>query len=699
MTIAAAPTTIDPIRREVISAALRYVVREMRTTLIRSSYSPILYETHDLSCCLCTPDGQIASMHVDLPLHIFPVVFSVPHLNEKFGDDIRPGDVYITNDPWIAGAHLNDVQLLRPVFVDGELELLAAVRAHHGDVGGMTPGSISGASTEILHEGVRVPMLRIVRDGKRNESLVELMLANVRQPFETDGVLSGQIAVCKIAEQRIRTIYERFGREAVRSCVRSNLEYDAEVLARAIDELPDGEYFYEDYLENSGSSIENARPIYTRAAMTIAGDHVALDFSKSSPQRAGVGNAEIADTWCGVFTVFETMLNTGSVGTTGGVRQLDVVTTPGTVVDGQHPAPVTGFADVMTGPVQGSCVGLLSQVIPDRVCAPVSSTANQMIIGGPSNPKRGGNPWFVFEFSFGGWSAVKEHDGNLSGSQWWHGDIPHFWPIEGMELLNPLRLVVSDLLSDSGGPGRHRGGVGIQRAWEVLAPAYLSFLGSNGILPRPGTCLGGSGTLNALLVMRDGEVIVPGDVPLKVASFDLRVGDLVVLFTGGGGGFGDPLERPSDDVVQDVVDGYVTVEGARADYGVALVDDHIDEAATAALRAQVAARRVHVTSAEAPDDEFDADGCRIVRISSATAAGIGVASGDVVEFALAAGAGLRAWAQVDDRVPDGQATIGEIGRRITHTGGSVWLRTPWSYGSAAHRRDALLDTIRRLAGK
>jgi N-methylhydantoinase B len=692
-------TALNPILQEVISAALRYAVREMRTTLIRSSYSPILYEIHDLSCCLTTTTGQIAAMYVDVPLHIFPVAFSVPHLNTQFADQIRPGDIYMTNDPWTAGAHLNDVEFLKPIFVDGELELIACARAHHGDVGGMTPGSVSGSSTEILHEGLRFPILPIVREGVRQENIVQLWLANVRQPFETEGVIAAQIGACDVAEARVREVFGRFGRDAVRECVAHGLEQDRNTLGRAIAALPDGEFFYEDYIENSGSSEANRHPIYTRASMKIAGDRIAFDFSDSTPQRAGVGNCELADTWTGAFTVAKTMLDPGTVATTGGSAQLDITTKPGTVVDAQHPSPVAGFADTYTGLIQGSAVALLSQVMPDGVCPPTSSTANQMFIGGPENPDRNGEPWFLFEWSVGGWCAVKEHDGAFGCPQWYHGDIPMFWPVERVEMLNPLRLIASDLLPDSGGPGHRRGGVGIFRAYEILAPgSFLSFVGSNGILPRPGMGAGYGGRLNSILVLRGDEVIVPGGVPLKVARFDLELGDVVVAVAGGGGGYGDPLQRQVEAVLGDIRDGCVSPEGAQEDYGVIIEDGIVDEAATRDERARLEMDRAWLTVTATKQDEYDADGLRILRLAPATAARLGVEDGSLLEFALANAVGVRAWAKLDPALAEDTAPIGPFGRRIIRAerGEQIWVRTPWTYGSTESATAALVQEIKDL---
>jgi N-methylhydantoinase B len=671
----------SPILQEVVNAGLRYVIREMRTTLIRSSYSPVLYETHDLSCSLSATSGQVVAMHVDVPLHIFPTVFSAARLWERFKDDIEPGDMFITNDPWTAGSHMNDIQVQIPIFVDGRIELLGTVRAHYGDVGGMTPGSLSGAATSIHQEGLRLPLLRLVRRGVVDSGVVDIILANVRQPFETQGVLAGQIAVCELAARRVNEIFSRYGRDTAVACIEANLEASRQRLARRISALQDGEYVAEDYLENSGTGGENRKPIYLRSAMRIEGDRIAFDFTDCSAERAGVGNATLADTWCGAFTAVQTMLDNAAVSTTNGMKQLEVKTSPGTVVDARYPSPVTGFADIMFGPVSGSCVSLLSQVIPDEVSAPVGSSPNQLILSGSVGPN--GKPWFIFEFAFSGWPAVKDHDGNLSCFHWTNGDLAEFWPVERIDLATPLRILSNDLYADSGGPGMRRGGLGIKRAWQVLAPAEMSFLGSDGVLPRPGMAGGYGGALNELRLFRDGQEVPLGGVPQKVSAFPLEPGDVVILLLAGGSAYGDPLLRRPEDVLEDVLAGYVTEAGARDDYGVVIAEGQLDAPATTTLRDRLAADRELLDIVVTAADEFDEDGRRVARVAPSTAHALGVGEGDLVEVASPARTSLRGWVTIDSTIPPGKFHIGPRGARAADVveGDRVWVRSPWSHCS------------------
>jgi len=692
---------VDPITGEVIESGLRYVVREMRATLIRLSYSPILYETHDFSCALLDPQGEIVAMSVDVPLHVFPISFGVRHLHEKYADDMHEGDMFLVNDPWIAGTHLNDVLLIKPIFVDGELELYAAVRAHYGDVGGMMPGSISGASTEILHEGIRMPMVKIYDRGELNQEILDIFLNNVRAAFQAEGVFHAQAAVNRLAENRLLTLYERYGTAQVRATLEARMEGARRRMAAAIAALPDGEYYYEDYLENSGGSGANVDPIYVRATMRIAGEEIAFDFEECSPQRNGVGNADLATTWCGAYTVLETILSEEPSSTSGSVAQLSVTAPEKSVLNSSHPVPVGGFADILFGPVQGCALALLGQVVPERVCALAGSSANQTSIGGPSNPRRPGEAWFIYEFPWAGWPATAELDGNLGISNWYMGDLPMIWPVERGELALPMRVVYSGIRADSGGAGTRRGGNGLVRAWEILADGQFSFLGSEGIIPRAGMSGGYGAALNRLEVLRDGKLLELGEIPLKIGGFGLKAGDVVVTYAAGGAGYGDPLEREVERVAQDVADGYVTAEGAAADYGVVIADGEVDAEATERRRAELRDARVFLEVEVTAADEFDDKGLRLARSSPAVADRLGVAEGDLIEFVPARRPSLRAWVTIDDSRDD-RLPIGPFGARAcgVDSGDSLLVRTPWGHAKTVTgfppELDASLELLRGI---
>ena len=455
-------------------------------------------------------------------------------------------------------------------------------------------------------------------------------------------------------------------------------------MAEAISKLPDGEYFYEDYLENSGTTAENRKPIFVRTRMTIDGEMARFDYEEVSPERSGVGNADFSQTWCGTYTVLETVLVDEEGSTSGGAKQMQVTAPDHTVLNVDHPKPLGGYADLLFGPVQGSAMALLAQLLPEDVCALGGSSPNQTVFSGGSNPRGSGGPWAIFEFPFGGWPAVRDLDGNMCGVHWCNGDIPMLWPIERAELDIPVNAVFDGIRCDSGGPGFRRGGVGIVRSFEMQTDCQFSFLGSEGILPRPGMSGGCAAALNEIRVIRDGESILDTEVPLKVGSFALRKGDIFVTLVAGGAGYGDPLEREVERVLQDIADGYVSVEGALADYGVVLAGGAADLAATEQRRVEMRAQRCALEVGAATEDDFDEDGRRLARISAADAVRLGVQSGEILEYVPAERAALRVWALVDEGVEDGSTPLGPRGREIcgVEPGERIWLRSPWGYAAS-----------------
>jgi len=623
------PSTINAITLELVQASLNNIVREMRVTLMRSSYAPILYETHDFSCSILDRRGEIVGMYVDVPHHNFQLVFCTEYLLEKYGEDIHPGDVFFINDPYIGGTHLNDIALLVPVFYQGELVHFATARAHWGDVGGLTPGSVSGKSTELFHEGLRIPMVKICSRGVLNEALLDTILANVRMPFEARGDFMAQLQTARLGEARIIELYDRYGPDTIATCLDAYLHQAEKRMREAITRLPDGIYFAEDYLENSGT---NPDPVVVRCKTEIHGDTINVDFTGTSAQVAGPTNTPYTCSLCGVFNVLKTFLDPGVLMNSGGWRPIEVTIPEGTTLNPVWPAPVGGFADIMFGPVQGCMLSILGQLIPEQLSAALRSGANQVNASG-TDPDRGNAMWHLFEFASGGWPACKENDGNLNTYQWDMGDLPTIWPFERMEQIRPLKAKYNNMRLDSGGPGYRRGGLGLERMWEVDAPSgAVSILTSDAILPRPGMSMGYGGALNSITVRRDGGEIPMSDIPGKVAGFPLQQGDFIVTHSSGGGGYGDPLSRPAEWVKNDFESGYVSIAGALADYGVVIDNAEVDMQATESLRDQLRRQRVTVCINATEEDSYDNKGRRLLQVSRETAKRLEVTDNDIVEY-------------------------------------------------------------------
>jgi N-methylhydantoinase B len=691
MTTATTPE-LSPLTLEVIGAELNYVVREMRSTVIRMAYSPILTETHDFSCAITNRRGEIVAMNVDVPFHMFAVRYAVQTVLDKYGDDIHQGDQFFLNDPWQVGAHLNDTTLLTPYFFDGELRLWLACMVHYGDVGGTVPGSASGECSEIFHEGIRFPAVRVCDKGTVNDDLIEVLLANVRQPFETEGVYAAQSNTTTLAQTRLNEACERYTPETVEVCVERLLDNAEGQTRQSIAGLTDGEYFFEEYLENGG--VHHPDPVYFACTMTVDGENLSFDFTGSAEQVAGVCNGTLVNTWAAVFDVVDTYLAPGTVSNSGAARALEVVAPEGTVVNSKFPAPINGYATVMFGPIHGCVIGCLAQVMPEEVSGLTTSSANQTNIGGTSGAFREKDVyWLVYEYPSGGWGATRDTDGSLNSYQWHIGDIPTIWPIERLEALNPIRAHINEPYLDSGGPGYRRGGLGIKRAWEVTAPAQFAVLGTDAVLPRAGLCGGFAGALNWISVVRDGKPIKTSEMPLKAGGFKLVEGDIILYLVSGGGGYGDPLERPLEWVLRDFEDGYVSLGGAREDYGAVIADGAIDTDASAELRGQIRGARTRFAVSGADADDHDELQRRRIPLSPDAASALGVGELDLVEIVRDRGAHLRGWARIDDGLEGTSVSLGPSARSIAgvEDGGSVYIRQPWTYAMRRQQEDLGLD--------
>jgi N-methylhydantoinase B len=364
----------------------------------------------------------------------------------------------------------------------------------------------------------------------------------------------------------------------------------------------------------------------------------------------------------------------------GGWRPINVHIPEGTTLNPTWPAPVGGFADIMFGPVQGCMLSVLGQLIPDQLSAALRSGANQVNASG-KDPSRGNALWHLFEFASGGWPACKDNDGNLNTYQWDMGDLPTIWPFERMEQIRPLKAQYNDMYVDSGGPGYRRGGLGIKRMWEVTAPTgVISILTSDAILPRPGMSMGYGGALNSITAQRDGREIPMSDIPGKVGGFPLQQGDCIITLSSGGGGYGDPLTRPVEWVQNDIESGYISLEGARADYGVVITTGAVDPKATEVLREELRAQRVRVRINATEEDTYDAKGRRLLCVSSEIAEHLQVKDGSIVEYVPESGVPLRAWIKIDPDLIGEASPLGPIGRAILRLseGETMWIRTPWT---------------------
>jgi len=629
---------VDPITLEVLRETFSSIVREMRVTLVRTAYSSVLYEGEDFSCVLMDGDAQIVSMSKgqDHPLHIVPISWSMRSVREKFGDDIHPGDFFLHNDPYTGGTHLNDIAMIYPLFAAGRLFVFPVVRAHWGDVGGMSPGSLTGDATEIFQEGVRIPPIRIVDRGTPNQAALDLIFANMRGTRERMGDFDAMIGTCRKAAERVEALAARYGAPVVRAAVVELMDRAEQRMRRAIGALPDGEYSYESHLESGRVRLE---PLSIRARVTVAGETITVDLTGTSPQTAAPTNVGPAMAPTGAFTIIKSFLDPGTDVNSGAFRPLTVITPRGTIVNADPPAPCGGMVEVKYG-VETAVMGALAQALDGRVAGDLKGGGNHCYIGGPD--PRTGETFIFYEYPAGGTGGFDGGDGSNTVRTWTESDMTTLQPIEAVEQLYPVRIESTRLRDDSGGPGRWRGGLGLTREVRVLvASSRLSVLAEKAVLPPFGVCGGAAGATNRFWVRRGDRPIQPSPLPGKVGGFPIETGDVVMMESSGGGGFGDPLERDPARVAADLAEGYVTPAAAEREYGVVWRAGRVDEVATRARRESLRAARPRVRLT--PVSDLDTARGRLVRIDTETARRLGVVPGAIVELVSPRGAPLRAW--------------------------------------------------------
>ena len=654
--------TIDPITLEVLTQALISAVREMRATVCRTASSVAIYDAKDFSCGLFAPDSQVVAQSEDIGSHVVPMPWTVQVAMEKLGHTLKPGDAILVNDPYTGGTHLNDVTVIYPVFAGDRLIFFPAVRAHWADVGGAVPGSMSGKATEIYQEGIRIPPIKILEEGRQNEAAFELLLANMRLPEERLGDLNASFAACRVAEMRIREICDKYGVDQLLEAVRIDLDRAEARMRACISGLPDGVYRYEDYLETyMGGRFE---PLLLPLTLTISGDRIIADFTGASPQVPFPVNSTAAVSSASVFIAVKSIFDPAAPLNQGSFRPIEVIAPPGSIVNVQRPAPAGSHGEIRKR-VIATMVGALSQVAPDKVAGDLCRTSFHNLLGGYDPAS--GREWVHYEWSAGGNGAFAENDGPdvMAPIDW--GDLVTVQSSEVMEMRMPLLVESSRVSQDSGGAGTTRGGASMERVIRVLAPeARYSLLSDGAVLPAFGVLGGLPGCPVGAWTETDGEM-GDFDTPGKVAGHPVERDGAVVIRSAGGGGYGDPTLRPAQLVAYDVREGYVSQDAAYHLYGVVLdARGEVDNVATLAQRKRIVGSRLTFTAvpSEACFEAGRVSRRRICRLHASDAARLGLDDGDIVELDTRRAAALRAWAVIDPTVSAGTVPMDASGLAI-----------------------------------
>jgi N-methylhydantoinase B len=672
----------DPITQEVIVEGLAATMAEMRANVMKAAYSAVIALLQDFSCGLFSPSGELIAQGPDHPGHIVPLPWGVRACIEAFGGDLTPGDVVVLNDPYKGGTHLNDVTVLLPVFLDGQLFCFPAVRAHWADVGGISPGSYSGEATNIFYEGIRIPPVKMYARGQLNEAAWTLLMANVRLPEERRGDFLACVGACRTGERRILEMADRYGKEQLLAAVQANLDRAERRMRASIAALPDGVYHAEDYMEFFESGRFDPGLIALR--LEIAGDELVADFRRSSPQLPGVVNSTAAVTLAGVVIALKSALDPHGRVNGGVFRPLRCLTNPGSIVDVAFDAPANAHGEIRKRTVS-VMLAALAKVAPTLVSGDLCGTSFPNVVGGWDPIRR--KPFVYLAAPSGGNGGILEADGPNAFGNVDFGNLPTNYPSEEQESIFPLVVEEVSLRPDSDGAGRRRGGTGAVMRIRLLAEAAAySLTCDRAIIPPWGT-LGGESAAPIFNVLDPVEGDAVGFHLGKVSSYPVRRDDRLTLRAAGGGGYGDPLDREPARVCEDVLDGYVSAQRAADVYGVIIrTDGTWDEAATEAHRCELrAGRHYGIVEPSSTSAYTGIKGThRLQRLAPAWAARIGAAEGDLIELVRPGGVPLRAWLRHDPALTPEALPLDELGQSLlgVRPGDSVQVRVPICLNSA-----------------
>ncbi|MBI4506908.1 MAG: hydantoinase B/oxoprolinase family protein, partial [Chloroflexi bacterium] len=532
------------------------VAEQMAACIFRCSHSTVIREMLDYSTAIFDAHGGIIAQAARIPIHLNSMTNALQALlRERYPLDVwAEGDVYITNDPYMGGQHLPDIMTFAPICADGQVVAICGTLGHHLDVGGRAPGSYGSDATEIYQEGFRIPPLRLARDGVLNELFFDLFAANIRVPQKTLGDLRAQIAALEVGKAELRRLVDKYSAAVLCGAMIDLADASEARMRAAIAALPDGAYTAEDYVDDDGLG---SPPLLVRATITVAGSDLTVDFAGSAPQTPGPINAPIAATESAVYYALMALLDPTVPANYGCYRPIRILAPRGSVVNPRPPAAVVG-RNVLAHRVATVLMTALAQAVPERIPAPYYGNSNVYVL---SSETEHGETDVHFDIEVGGWGARPTKDGPDVYSAGIHNLANT--PLEMAELDFPLRFVRYELRQDSGGPGRFRGGLGVERSFRVQRPSLLETQFDRVKFPPPGLAGGKPGAPARVLVERGTQVI---EVPAKAVHFRLQAGDVVRILTQGGGGHGDSHQRERALVARDLAEGKISERAAREEY-------------------------------------------------------------------------------------------------------------------------------------
>ena len=557
---------IDAIEIEVFNNRVLAIIEEMGAKLVRSSFSPNIKERRDCSVALFDVKGRSIGQAAHIPIHLGSLKGGVDAILRDYPlDAIKPGDAFVCNDAYLAGGtHLPDISIITPIFHDGKIKFFAANLGHHSDVGGVVPGSISPSAASIFEEGIRIPPVKMVRKGELDDGVMQLIIQNTREPEDRLLDLKVQIATNELGSEQVLALVERMGGDAIDRAVDDLLVYTARRLKSRIEELKDGSHSFTTWMDDDGFGGDK---LPLAATVTVEGDHMHLDFTGSGPQSRGGYNIMPTGVMATVAYTIKALLDPELPANSGLFDAIDFTAPEGTIVNPRYPAAVgarTTTCQKLSGAVFGAFAGLLP---PEKAMASCHDVLGAMVFSG--NSKKQDGTYVYLETLAGGNGAGDALDG-MDGA---HCHITNSlnMPAEAVEHEYPLMVEEYALVVDSGGAGRHRGGMGVARDVRILEDGTTFSGRADSYITAAEGYDGGKPGGNCRIVRNHGTNREEEMSP-KQKLLTLEAGETVRMETPGGGGLGDPVTREIDELARDLEDGRMLEATARQDYGNEMVD-------------------------------------------------------------------------------------------------------------------------------
>jgi len=577
--------TLDPVTFEVLRRSFEYASERMSQVLQKASFSPIIYDMVDYSNAIFDPNVELIGQTANCPVHIAAMHFSARASLQRYPlDTLGPGDVIVLNDPYMGGTHVPDVTMSMPIFFEDELLAVAVSRAHWTDLGGNLDIHIGG-------EGLRLPPLMLMEGGKLNTDLVGIIKNNTRTPYYVEGDIQAQIGALRAAEDEMLRLARKYGPEVVRQGMTEVLDYTQAMTAAAIRRIPDGIYESSDYIDSDGFSED---PVTVRVKLIVKEDRIEIDLSDSDPQTVGPINSPYANTASAVYYSLKFFLGPDAPANAGLYRQLDLVIKEGTWLHPAWPAPVLGCTTAASSKICAAIWMAMAKAVPDDAIAPTCAECN-WFVASATDPKTG-EVHVLSDLPAGGWGGTPYNDG-MHVTMDPLGNCQNL-PAETAEMSFPVRYLSYEMITDSGGAGKYRGGCGVRAEIQFLGRGQMITMESSRTREgSPG--VNGGGHARAQKQLRravDGSLSVIGGpaedgtwLPQMLGNIPFMPGESFVFESSGGGGWGSALSRDPERVATDVRNEIVSRHAAADAFGVILTDSlEVDKAATRARRSELA---------------------------------------------------------------------------------------------------------------